>query len=242
MHSEKKRNRGNLLVKGFVAGLRQLVLFAAFLIVPAGLLPNGTWLWERGLQFLAIYGVFMEVSIIILFFIAPDNLEGRLKSPFNKKQSKQDRKATLLVLFTIALWFVFIPIDVFALKLFQQPSFVLSIFGLIIFLLGYSITAVTVYQNPYAITYVEDQTKQGQYLVDTGVYRIVRHPMYMGSIIFFLGIALWLGSFAALFAVPLIALSMIPRITEEEKTLTGALNGYKDYKKKVKYRIVPFVW
>ena len=55
-------------------------------------------------------------------------------------------------------------------------------------------------------------------------------------------IALWLGSFAALFAVPLIALSMIPRITEEEKTLTGALNGYKHYKKKVKYRIIPFVW
>ena len=95
-------------------------------------------------------------------------------------------------------------------------------------------------QNAYAEPIVEIQEDRGQVLIDTGLYAHVRHPMYSGALIFFPGVALWLGSiFTATFGAVFLMLVFLPRIFIEEKTLKNGLKGYEDYMKRVRSRIIP---
>ena len=137
---------------------------------------------------------------------------------------------------------MFLPVDVFCLKLLPPPQFAVSVAGLVLLLLGFAVVAAAIYQNRFIVPYVADQTDQGQTVVDTGPYGVVRHPLYSGMLPFGAGIALWLGTCAGLIAVaaPLAALVITIRI--EEQTLRKALPGYAEYMKKVRYRLVPFVW
>lgn len=236
------QNRSSLLIKGILGALSQVLIFAILLLVPAGLVPEGTWIWKRGIQFLFLYGFLVLTSVFVLFYLAPEGLEGRLQGPFGEGQEKKDRLATRILVVAMLLWVVFIPLDVFMFKLLNPPTYTMSIVGLLIFLEGFVIIGLTIYQNTFAIPYVKDQSDKGQYLVDTGLYAMVRHPMYMGFLVLFLGMALWLGSYAGGMAVILVLFSFIPRILEEEKYLNNQLKGYPEYQHKVKYRLIPFVW
>lgn len=231
-----------LIVKGLIGGLFQLALFGAFLIVPAGLVPGGTWCWPRALIFLGVYGFILEATIFTFAVVAPANLEARLKAPASKKQPKADRIVTTILMLTGLIWFVSIPVDVFYLKLLPTPQFVMSMFGGALILLGFVIIIAAIYQNSFAVPVVEDQTDRGQTLVDTGLYAVVRHPLYVGLLPFFAGLALWLGSYAGLISVSSWLIVLIARIVVEEKTLRNTLPGYTEYIKRVRYRLVPFVW
>ncbi|MHC4505692.1 MAG: hypothetical protein ACYTFI_20495, partial [Planctomycetota bacterium] len=110
-----------LLLKGLIGGLFQLTLFGALLIVPAGLVPGGTWYWERALVFLGVYGVILETCIVTLAVVAPASLEARLKAPVSKKQPVADRVVTAILILTGIAWFVAIPVDVFYWKLLPSP-------------------------------------------------------------------------------------------------------------------------
>ncbi len=70
-----------LIIKGLIGGLFQLALFSVFLVVPAGLLPGGTWYWQRALIFIGVYGFILEATIVVLAVVAPASLEARLKAP-----------------------------------------------------------------------------------------------------------------------------------------------------------------
>ena len=89
---------------------------------------------------------------------------------------------------------------------------------------------------------VEDQSERGQALVDTGLYASVRHPWYLGLLPLMAGIALWLESYAGTIAVSVLLAVSIARIVAEETTLQKTLPGYSEYMKKVRYRLVPFIW
>lgn len=109
-----------------------------------------------------------------------------------------------------------------------------------IFLLSYLLYAEVLRENTYLSRTVEVQ--QGQKVIDTGLYGIVRHPMYSATIVLFLSMPLVLGSilsFAVFLAYPII---VAKRIRNEEMVLEKGLEGYAEYKKKVKYKIIPFVW
>ena len=95
-------------------------------------------------------------------------------------------------------------------------------------------------ENAYLSRTIEVQ--QGQKVVDTGLYGIVRHPMYAVTIWLFLSIPLVLGSFWSLLCFAPYPIVIVIRILNEEKVLTEGLDGYADYKKKVKYRLIPFIW
>jgi protein-S-isoprenylcysteine O-methyltransferase Ste14 len=96
--------------------------------------------------------------------------------------------------------------------------------------------------NAFAAPVVVDQSERGRVLVDSGLLGIVRHPIYLGALLFFAGLGLWLESYASVIALPLAYSTFIARIVVEEKSLLLTLPGYADYMKRVRFRLVPFVW
>lgn len=101
---------------------------------------------------------------------------------------------------------------------------------------------VTLFQNAFAAPIVKDQSERGQVLIDTGLYGCIRHLFYLGNLLFFIGIALWLESYASVLALPFVFVVLIIRIFIEEKTLRESLPGYTEYMGKIRYRLIPFVW
>ena len=218
-----------LILKGLVGGLFQVVLFGGLLVLPAGLMPGGTWYWDRALIFLGVYGVIMVGGIVALGVLAPDSLAARTSAPDSKAQPMADRIISTVLMVGFLAWCVFIPVDVFSLRLLPPPSPVVSGFGGVTLLIGLAICFGTIYQNAFAIPIVEDQTERGQTLVDTGLYSVVRHPLYLGMLLFFAGLALWLESYGGLVAVSVLLAVLIARTAVEEQTLKRTLPGYTEY-------------
>ncbi len=231
-----------LILKGLVGGLFQVVLLGGLLVVPAGLMPRGTWYWDRALIFLGVYGVVVMGSIVALGVLVPDSLSARTRVPASKAQPMSDRIITAVLMVTFLAWCVFIPVDVFSLRLLPPPSPAVSGFGGVTLLIGFAIVIVAIYQNAFALPTVEDQTERGQTLVDTGLYRVVRHPLYLGMLLFFAGLALWLESYGGLVAVSVLLAVLLARTVVEEKTLKRTLRGYTEYMETVRYRLLPPIW
>ena len=110
----------------------------------------------------------------------------------------------------------------------------------VIFLLGYIMYAEVLRENAYLSRTI--RVEENQKVVDTGLYAIVRHPMYLATLLMFLSIPVVLGSWYALVVFVFYPVVIIIRIINEEKVLTKDLDGYDEYKKKVKYRLLPFIW
>jgi protein-S-isoprenylcysteine O-methyltransferase Ste14 len=226
-----------LLIKGLLGALFQIALFAILLFLPAG-----TWNWPRAILFLMVYGLLLLVSTVVLARLAPASLEARLSAPIDKSQPMADRVVTSFLFLSFIAWFVLIPIDVFHLQLLPPPHFTVSVFGAALFLAGFGILITALFQNAFAVPIVRDQSERGQVLIDTGLYARVRHPIYFGFLLFLIGIALWLESYASLLALPFVFVFVIARIFVEEKTLQETLPGYVEYMAKVRYRLISFVW
>ena len=114
------------------------------------------------------------------------------------------------------------------------------LFSTIIVLTGYILFFMVMRQNSYASRVVEIQ--ESQKVIDTGLYGIVRHPMYCAAILIFMFIPLVLGSFYALIPLIIFPIQMGKRMKNEEQILEKGLDGYIDYKKKVRYKVIPFLW
>ena len=225
------------LIKGLIGATLQIAFFGALLLIPAG-----TWQWTEANQFLYCYGFLTLVSTVFLAIKAPRSLEARMEMPMNESQPLSDRIATTFLLVFLVGWFVFIPIDIFHLKLLAPPQHSISILGGAASLLGYGIMITALYQNEFATPVVRDQSDRGHELRDTGLYGLVRHPFYTGFILFCLGMALWLQSYAALIAGLLPITALIGRIYAEEKILQETLPGYREYMSRTRNRIIPFIY
>ena len=112
--------------------------------------------------------------------------------------------------------------------------------SVIVFECSYAMVVAVFAQNSYASRVVEIQ--EGQQLIDTGLYAIIRHPMYSASIILYLSIPLMLGSYVAVIPMALSCLEIIARIKDEEEMLKAGLPGYTAYTQRVKYRLIPYIW
>ena len=226
-----------LAVKGLVRVVAQVALFAAMLLGPAG-----TWSWPRALQFLAAFAVVHTLTTLALARWAPASLEARLPPESEAKPPVADRIVSACIGVFLLAWFVCIPLDVLRWQLLPAPPFFGSLVGAVVCLAGYAIMVAALVQNEFAEPVVKDQADRGQVLVDTGLYAWVRHPMYLGALLFFVGIALWLGSSAALVALPVAFAPLIARIFVEERELQETLEGYREYMARVRHRLLPFVW
>jgi protein-S-isoprenylcysteine O-methyltransferase Ste14 len=227
--------------------LRSAVLGAApvsiLLLVPAGLVPGGTWLWPHGLWFVGAYLAVAVAGNVTLAVRRPAHFRVRqqavIASP-EKRQPRIDAVGSAVSLCFAAAWLAFVPADIFRLHLLPMPGLWFSWAGGLALVVGAALTPLAVWANKFAAPNVQDQTVAGQQIVETGVYRFVRHPIYLGNLLLFGGAALWLGSFAALVGVAFILIVTIGRIMVEEKQLRAQFPTYTDYARRVR-GLIPFL-
>lgn len=225
-----------------MGGLIQVIVSGALLLVPAGLLPGGTWVWKRGIALMAVWLVLVEAGVVFLAVKAPASLAVRMQKPVSKDQPKADRVVSLLLLLYWLIWTLFLPVDVFRLHLFGAPSFAKSCCGGVMFIAGFILAIEAIRQNSFAAPIVKDQRETGQRVIDTGLYGRVRHPMYTGALILFVGMPVFLGSYAALAAGIGLFVLLVARIRVEEAMLRRTLTGYTEYCQRVRYRLIPGIW
>jgi protein-S-isoprenylcysteine O-methyltransferase Ste14 len=214
-----------------------VAFYALVLFVPAGTLH-----WWRAWMFLAVTVAVMAVAI---FSILPDNsglFSERARGVIQKGQPLWDRVLVVLLIVSYVGQIVFIPLDVFRFHLVPKPGEFVSFLGLALYLAGWWIMTLAMKVNPFAVPVVRLQEERHQRVIDTGVYAVVRHPMYAGFVPMVVGPALWLQSYAAalLAIVPIVVLAL--RSVFEERFLNRELKGYDAYTEKVRYRLIPFVW
>ena len=198
-------------------------------------LPAGTLSYVNGWIFMGILFAPMLVAGIVMMIKNPDLLKKRLNA--KEKESEQSLVVKLSGLMFLA-GFIVAGLD-YRFDWFFLPRTV-SIVSAVVFLLGYVLYAEVLKENAYLSRTIEVQ--ENQKVIDTGLYGIVRHPMYFATLLMFLAMPLVLGSlisFLIFLAYPLI---IAKRIKNEEELLEKELNGYSEYKQKVKYRLIPFIW
>jgi len=214
----------------------QMLFFTALLFVPAGTLR-----WWQGWVYIALSVMSSAAGTVWLVNTNPGLLRERLKPMVQKDQPKADKRATLIFLFLSILWLVFIPLDVFHLHLLPLPLAWLRWTGVALWAVSMWLIYLTFRENSFAAPVVKHQEDRQQTVITTGPYAAVRHPLYSAVLIYAIGVALWLGSIAAvpLVALPLIGLVLRVRV---EEALARHLPGYDAYLRERPWRIVPYVW
>ena len=207
-----------------------LLLAGLLLFLPAGTLGY----WQAWLL-IGILFVPMFIAGLIMMKKSPELLRKRL----NVKEEQNEQK--MVILFSGLL---FLAVFVIAGLNFRFGWIVLpaavSYAAAAVFLAGYALYAEVLKENEYLSRTIEVQ--EGQKVVDTGLYGVVRHPMYMTTILLFLSMPLVLGSLISFLLMLLYLPIIAARIKNEEKVLEEGLEGYADYKKRVRWRMIPFIW
>ena len=198
-------------------------------------LPAGTLRYTYGWLFVALLFVPMLIAGFVMLFKSPAFLEKRLDA--KEKQATQKGVLAFSGLMFIG-GFVVAGLD-FRFGWSRMPSAVV-IAASILFLFAYALYAEVMRENAYLSRTIK--VEAGQTVVDTGLYGIVRHPMYMATVLLFLMIPMVLGSWYALIVFAFYPAIIIVRLKNEEALLTREVAGYAAYKKKVKYRLIPFIW
>ena len=214
-----------------------LAKFACGLVLVGLMLfwPAGTIHYTSGWRLLILLFVPMLAAGFVMYFKNPDFLKKRLDA----KEKQKAQKGVLAfsgLMFSAA--FVIAGLD-FRFGWLELPGWV-TITASVLFLISYGLYAEVMRENAYLSRTIK--VEAGQTVVDTGLYGIVRHPMYAVTILLFLMIPLILGSWYALIAFAFYPAIIIVRLKNEEELLTRELPGYAEYKQKVKYRILPFIW
>ena len=223
-----------MTLKLFISAITKFILGVA-LVGLLIFLPAGSLSFFGGWLLMGILFIPMFFAGIVMMLKNPDLLKSRLNA-------KENRKEQSLVVKLSGLMFVvgFIVAGLgFRFNLYTLPKDV-SIGAAVVFLAAYILYAEVLRENTYLSRIIEVQ--ENQKVIDTGLYGIVRHPMYSATLLLFLSMPLVLGSvysFLIFLAYPFI---IAKRIEDEEKFLEKELDGYREYKQKVKYRLIPFIW
>ena len=198
-------------------------------------LPAGTLSYTYGWLFVGLLFIPMLIAGFIMLAKSPEFLKKRLDA--KEKQSAQKGVVALSGLMFIA-GFVVAGLD-YRFGWSAMPTWVV-VTASVLFLIAYALYAEVMRENAYLSRTIK--VEEGQTVVDTGMYGVVRHPMYAVTILLFIMIPLILGSWYALIVFAFYPVIIIVRLLDEEKLLTEELPGYAEYKQKVKYRIIPFIW
>ncbi|MDC3045385.1 isoprenylcysteine carboxylmethyltransferase family protein [Gammaproteobacteria bacterium] len=226
-----------LWVKTFFGILFQTTLLGIFLYLPALTLN-----WSDALLFLTIHFLITILASAYLLIVKPASIEARMNYD-SETQPKEDRMATVLMLSAIVLGLSLAPIDIFHLNLSSSFDGNIKNIGLVVYVIGMLLVMASMNANEFAETTVNIQEERGQRVIETGIYSMVRHPMYTGFIFFITGVNIWLGTYLSLtLSLVFLAIALKSRISIEEKTLLNDLEGYEDYCKKVKARLIPYLF
>jgi protein-S-isoprenylcysteine O-methyltransferase Ste14 len=224
---------------------RMLVRLFADEVLVGGLLflSAGTFAWPPAWILLAVQLCVRTVGALFIARVSPALIRERANLPLHPHQRMADR---FLVLGILATGFLGLPLvagmDVFHWHVLARPPMPARVVGLALFGLGWGLKNVALWANTFAVTVVRVQLERDHAVVDSGPYRLVRHPFYAADPLIFVGLGLWLGSYlAALCAVLPLALMML-RVQLEEDVLGNELVGYSAYMERVRFRLIPGVW
>ncbi len=219
-----------LFIQAITKFLLGIILIGLLIFLPAGTLS-----FFNGWLFMGLLFVPMFIAGLVMMFKNPELLRSRLDA--KEKQKEQD-----LVVKLSGLMFLvgFIAAGLgFRFGWYMLPKTVV-IGASVVFVIAYVLYAEVLRENTYLSRTI--QVQENQKVIDTGLYGVVRHPMYSATLLLFLSMPLVLGSVYSFLIFLVYPLIIAKRIKHEEEFLEKELNGYSEYKSKVKYRLIPFIW
>lgn len=219
-----------LCLSALLKFLLGVVLVAALLFIPAGTLN-----YPNAILLMVILFVPMFLARLVLMVKNPDLLRRRLKV---KEEPGEQRKIIAATGFMFVVGFILAGLD-FRLDWLPLPQIISKVSALL-FLLAYALYAEVLRENIYLSRTV--MVEEEQKVINTGLYGLVRHPMYSATIILFLTMPLVLGSLIAFLVFLPYPIMIIKRLKNEEQVLSKELTGYTEYQKKVRYRLIPYIW
>lgn len=219
-----------LCLSALLKFLLGVVLVAALLFIPAGTLN-----YPNAILLMVILFVPMFLAGLVLMVKNPDLLRRRLKV---KEEQGEQRKIIAAMGFMFVVGFILAGLD-FRLDWLPLPQIISKVSALL-FLLAYALYAEVLRENTYLSRTV--MVEEEQKVINTGLYGLVRHPMYSATIILFLTMPLVLGSLIAFLVFLPYPIMIIKRLKNEEQVLSKELTGYTEYQKKVCYRLIPYIW
>ena len=219
-----------LCLSALLKFLLGVVLVAALLFIPAGTLN-----YPNAILLMVILFVPMFLARLVLMVKNPDLLRRRLKV---KEEPGEQRKIIAATGFMFVVGFILAGLD-FRLDWLPLQQIISKVSALL-FLLAYALYAEVLRENTYLSRTV--MVEEEQKVINTGLYGLVRHPMYSATIILFLTMPLVLGSLIAFLVFLPYPIMIIKRLKNEEQVLSKELTGYTEYQKKVRYRLIPYIW
>jgi protein-S-isoprenylcysteine O-methyltransferase Ste14 len=211
-----------------------MLLQAAILFVSAGRLN-----WAMAWAYLGVYAGIVAVNAVVILPKNPELIAERGQTKENTK-SWDKLLTTLITIPTLVM--LIIPGLQVRYEWSPQLGWVVQLVGLVIVALGYGLVSWAMASNPFFSSTVRIQADRGQTVASSGPYRYMRHPGYVGMMIYSFASPLALGSLWALIPAVLVVSGFVVRTALEDKTLQAELDGYKDYAARVRYRLVPGVW
>jgi protein-S-isoprenylcysteine O-methyltransferase Ste14 len=220
-----------------------ILAFLYILLFPALLLIiSGDLLWPAGWVFSFWFILLCFSTILYLYRKDPALLDERYKQPGTGNQEGWDKYVVYGIVMGFLLWIVIMPLD--AKRFGWSPAFPLwlNVLGGAMLAGSFFLFFRSYTDNTFLSPLVRIQEERKQRVISTGVYGIVRHPMYLGGILMFFGAPLLIGSGYGLLAGLALTILLMARITGEEEMLGRELDGYREYMQKVRYRLVPYLW
>ena len=214
-----------------------IIKFLCGVIIVGALLfaPAGSFEYWNGWLFLGLLFIPMFVAGIVLMIKNPELLKKRLNS---KEKEKEQKRVVLFSSLMFIAGFIIAGLN-FRYSWIKLPNIVVIVSS-ILFIIAYILYAEVLKENTYLSRTIEVQ--KDQKVIDTGLYKYIRHPMYAATVLLFLAMPLILGSIISFIIFLMYPVIISKRICNEEKVLEKELEGYKEYKNKVKYKLIPFIW
>jgi len=206
------------------------------------LILAGSWRWLEGWIFSVWFIAVCASTLGWLYRHDPGLLAERYRRPGTGGQSRRDLVIVVLLVLGFVLWIVLMPLDAVRFHWSPAPPGAVKAVGLVFLAASWLLLFRTFTDNPYASPLARIQRERGHQVVSTGVYGLVRHPMYLGALLMFVGAPLLTGAASALLVGAALSILLGVRIVGEESLLARELPGYDAYRERVRYRLVPFVW
>jgi len=220
-----------------IGSLFYLLIFPVMLFLLAG-----DWRWPEAWVYSVIFLLMSFGTLLYLYFHDPALLKERFGSPVQQTQKPWDKVLLLLFFVEFIVWFAIMPLD--ARRFLWSPPFPswLRATGALLQIVATYFVFEALRENTFAAPVVKMQKERGQKVISTGLYAIVRHPMYAGATLLFIAGPLLLGSIVGLALGLVLIITIGARAVGEEAMLKEELDGYRDYMQKVKWRMIPFVF
>ena len=220
-----------------IGSLFYLLFFPVILFFLAG-----DWRWAEGWMYSIIFQLMSFGTLFYLYFHDPALLKERYGSPIQQTQKPWDKVLLSLFFVEFIVWFAIMPLD--ARRFRWSPAFPLWLraLGALLQIVATYFVFEALRENTFAAPVVKMQKERGQKVISTGLYGIVRHPMYAGATLLFISSPLLLGSIYGLAISLVLIVTIGARAVGEEAMLKEELEGYRDYMRKVRWRMIPYVF